>query len=71
MFIKQDTPRDLQNKAELLEILERLHKQELYCPACGNLMLQCSKCHKTLDSLLELKGPSAKSIQKGAAENSN
>ena len=71
MLIKQDSPRDLQNKADLLELLERLHKHELFCPACGNTMLQCSKCHKTLDSLLELKGPSAKNIQKGSAENTS
>ena len=56
---KQESPRDLQNRADLLALLERLHKQELFCPACGNPMLQCSKCHKTLEALLELKGPSA------------
>jgi ParB-like chromosome segregation protein Spo0J len=56
---KQESPRDLQNKADLLALLERLHKQELFCPACSNPMLQCSKCHKTLESLLELKGPNA------------
>ncbi len=70
MPIKRDTQRDLQNKADLLQIMQRLHKQELVCPACGNHMLQCSKCHKTLDTLLELKGPSAKSIQKDTPENS-
>ncbi len=69
--IERDTARDLQNKTDLLEILERLHKQELFCPACGNSMLQCSKCHKTLEASLELKGPSAKSIRKDASENSN
>ena len=69
LSMKQDSPRDLQNRADLLEILERLHKQDLFCPACGNTMLQCSKCHKTLDSLLELKGPSVKNIQKGSEEN--
>ena len=57
--LKQESPRDLQNKADLLALLERLHKQELFCPACGNSMLQCSKCHKTLEALLELKGPGA------------
>jgi len=67
--MKQDSPHDLQNKADLLELLERLHKHELFCPSCGNMMLQCSKCHKTLDSLLELKGPNAKNIQKSSAEN--
>jgi ParB-like chromosome segregation protein Spo0J len=56
---KQETPRDLQNKADLLALLERLQKEDLFCPSCGNPMFQCSKCHKTLEQLLELKGPKA------------
>jgi ParB-like chromosome segregation protein Spo0J len=66
---KLETARDLQNKADLLELLERLQKGELFCPACGNSMLQCSKCHKTLEALLELKGPKAKNIQKDESGN--
>ena len=66
---KLETPRDLQNRADLSVILERLQKEELFCPACGNPMLQCSKCHKTLEALLELKGPSA-TAAKDAEENS-
>ncbi len=69
-IVKEETPRDLQNKADLLELLERLHKEELFCPACGNSMFQCSKCHKTLESLLELKGPKAQNIQRDEDENS-
>jgi ParB-like chromosome segregation protein Spo0J len=65
---KQETHADLHNKAELLKLLERLQTQELFCPSCGNAMLQCSKCHKTLEALLELKGPSAKSIQRATDE---
>jgi ParB-like chromosome segregation protein Spo0J len=60
---KTETARDLENKACLLDLLERLQKGELFCPACGNSMLQCSKCHKTLEALLELKGPQAKKFQ--------
>jgi ParB-like chromosome segregation protein Spo0J len=60
---KHETPRDLQNKADLLAILERLHKGDLYCLSCGNAMLQCSKCHKTLEALLELKGPKPSEVQ--------
>jgi|WetSurMetagenome_2_1015567.scaffolds.fasta_scaffold24573_2 ParB-like chromosome segregation protein Spo0J len=60
---RQETARDLQNKADLLAILERLQKSELFCPACGNGMLQCSKCHKTLEGLLELKGPKPSEVQ--------
>ena len=50
---KEDSPQNLQNKADLLAILKRLMNEELFCPACGNKMLACSKCHKTLESLLE------------------
>ncbi len=55
--VKQDSERDLQNKAELLELLDKLLKGELYCPECGNPMLQCTKCHKSLKELLESKVP--------------
>ena len=68
-MVKQETARDLENKADLLKLLERLQKGELFCPACGNSMLQCSKCHKTLEALLELKGPKARIIQKDESEN--
>ena len=67
--LKQDIPAQLQNKVELLKLLERLQKGELFCPSCGNSMLQCSKCHKTLEGLLELKGPSAKSVKENLEEN--
>jgi ParB-like chromosome segregation protein Spo0J len=53
--LKQESPRDLQNKAELLTLLERMLKQELFCPSCGNSMFECSKCHKTLQALLQSK----------------
>ena len=45
----------MQNKADLLALLERLQKEELFCPACGNAMFECSKCHKTLRLLLKAK----------------
>lgn len=51
----QDSPRDLLNKADLLALLERMQKQELFCPACGNSMFECSKCHKTLKALSQSK----------------
>jgi len=62
-MIKQESPRELQNKAELLELLERLHKQELFCPTCGNSMLECSKCHKTLQALLQSKNSGNDAVQ--------
>ncbi len=51
----QDNPREAQNKAELLTLLEHMLKQELFCPSCGNSMFECSKCHKTLKESLESK----------------
>ncbi len=46
---------DLQNKLALLALLERLQKEELHCPECGNTMLACSRCRKTLKDLLKPK----------------
>jgi len=51
--IKIETDIDLQNKAELLTLLNRLLNGELYCPQCGNKMFECNKCHKTLQQLLK------------------
>jgi ParB-like chromosome segregation protein Spo0J len=65
---KIESPRDLQNKEDLLALLVRLHNQELYCPNCGNSMLQCSKCHKTLEQQLQMKAPSAKDLAEASDE---
>jgi len=51
--VSVESERDLQNKLALLALLERLQKAELFCPSCGNSMLECSKCHKTLKALLQ------------------
>jgi hypothetical protein len=51
--VKVESERELQNKEELLAIFERLIDEELFCPSCGNRMLECSKCHKTLKELLK------------------
>jgi hypothetical protein len=48
----QDISPNLQNVSELVTFLERLLNQELFCPSCGNMMFECSKCHKTLNALL-------------------
>jgi ParB-like chromosome segregation protein Spo0J len=48
-----ESERDLQNRLALLALLERLEKDELFCPACGGKMLECSKCHKSLKSLIQ------------------
>jgi ParB-like chromosome segregation protein Spo0J len=51
----QESPREVQNKAELLELLDKTIKQELFCPSCGNSMFECSKCHKDLHELSKHK----------------
>ncbi len=51
------SPFHVKNKAELLEILEKMINQELFCPSCGSNMFECSKCHKTLHELLKPKKP--------------
>jgi ParB-like chromosome segregation protein Spo0J len=50
---KPESEGDLQNKLALLALLERLEKKELFCPECGNAMLECSRCHRTLKELLK------------------
>ncbi len=50
-----ESPREVQNKAELLALLDRMVKQELFCPSCGTSMFECSKCHKTLHELTKHK----------------
>ena len=61
---KQEGPRELQNRAELLTLMERLQEQELFCPSCGNSMFECSKCHKTLKALLQPNYSGSTAIQK-------
>ncbi len=50
--IVNDT-RSEQNKLALSDILKNLLEKELFCPSCGNTMLECSKCHKTLQESLK------------------
>jgi ParB-like chromosome segregation protein Spo0J len=42
-----------QNKTALSSLLEKLSENEVFCPSCGNTMFECSKCHKTLQELLQ------------------
>ncbi|MFB3889866.1 MAG: ParB N-terminal domain-containing protein [Candidatus Bathyarchaeia archaeon] len=48
-----DLARMEENRTALLTMLERLLKKELFCPSCGHPMLECSKCHKTLQDSLK------------------
>ncbi|MCW4008966.1 MAG: ParB N-terminal domain-containing protein [Candidatus Bathyarchaeota archaeon] len=50
-----------QNERALAAFLKRLLEGELFCPACGNVMFECSKCHKTLEELLKPQGENKES----------
>ncbi len=50
-----ESPREVQNRAELLALLDRMVKQELFCPSCGTSMFECSNCHKDLHELAKHK----------------
>jgi len=52
--------KELHNAAQLLALLEHLQKQEIFCPSCKNTMFECSKCHKTIQSLLEKRSSDKK-----------
>jgi ParB-like chromosome segregation protein Spo0J len=70
-FAREESPREANNKAELLALLERMVKQELFCPSCGSSMFECSKCHKTLKKLLqpkELHENSTKALEQDFAD---
>jgi ParB-like chromosome segregation protein Spo0J len=45
-----------QNKLALVALLKKLLEKEVFCPSCGHAMLECSKCHKTLQELLQSSG---------------
>jgi ParB-like chromosome segregation protein Spo0J len=45
--------RAAQNKETLLSILKNLNEKQLFCPLCGNSMLECSKCHRSLKDSLQ------------------
>ncbi len=47
-----DSERAEQNRLLLTALLKRLVEKEVFCPSCGHSMLECSKCHKTLEKLL-------------------
>ncbi len=47
-----EDPRVTQNRMALLAILNSLSEKQLFCPACGNAMFECSRCHKTLKNAL-------------------
>jgi len=51
----RESPREVHNRTELLALLDRMVKQELFCPSCGASMFECSKCHMNLNELVQLK----------------
>jgi ParB-like chromosome segregation protein Spo0J len=51
----QESPREVHNRTELLALLDRMVKKEIFCPSCGTSMFECSKCHKDLNELSKHK----------------
>ena len=43
-----------QNRIAISSILESLRQKKLFCASCKNEMLECSKCHKSLEDMLAL-----------------
>jgi ParB-like chromosome segregation protein Spo0J len=54
-----ESPIVIKNKKELLQILGKLVKQEIFCPACKGAMFECSSCHKTLQELVKPEKPAS------------
>lgn len=50
-----DDMRGTQNRMALSVVLQKLLEKELFCPSCGHTMLECSKCHKSLQESLKEK----------------
>jgi ParB-like chromosome segregation protein Spo0J len=48
-----DVERAEQNRLALAALLKRIVEREVFCPSCGHSMFECSKCHKTLEELLQ------------------
>ena len=42
-----------QNRIALSNLLKSLLEKKIFCPSCGHAMLECAKCHKTLQELLQ------------------
>jgi ParB-like chromosome segregation protein Spo0J len=51
--IKVDEACVAQNRIALSKVLQCLLEKEIFCPSCGHTMLECSKCHKTLQETLK------------------
>ncbi len=51
-LLEPPSARDLANGMELQALFEKLLRHEMFCPECHNAMFECSKCHKTLEEIL-------------------
>jgi ParB-like chromosome segregation protein Spo0J len=47
-----EDPKETKNKVALEAILKELLEKHLFCPSCKHHMLECAKCHKTLQESL-------------------
>lgn len=44
---------DLQNLTNLQMLLEQLQRHQTFCPECGSVLFECSKCHTPLTKMVE------------------
>jgi len=56
-----DDPRSEENRAALSDMIKNLLEKKMFCPACGNEMFECSRCHRSLEEMLKT-GAKEKSV---------
>jgi ParB-like chromosome segregation protein Spo0J len=48
-----DDSRSEENRTALSDVMKNLLAKKMFCPACGNQMFECSKCHRSVEEMLE------------------
>jgi len=56
-----DDTRSEENRAALSDMIKNLLEKKMFCPACGNEMFECSRCHRSLEEMLKT-GAKEKSV---------
>jgi ParB-like chromosome segregation protein Spo0J len=48
-----DDSRSEENRTALSDVMKNLLAKKMFCPTCGNQMFECSKCHRSVEEMLE------------------
>jgi ParB-like chromosome segregation protein Spo0J len=48
-----DDSRSEENRTALSDVMKNLLDKKMFCPVCGNQMFECSKCHRSVEEMLE------------------